>query len=181
MPVRHEGAGLPRLEDRSGLRRGLDAPPELINHFLIATLDRDARRDWSGNSLSRRPEGDNAQRVSDGSPSTLWSDTRGGAWSRSGPRGERCQGWDTSNKGNAAGQGRMSLYDSPPGSARTESMDASADVIRDPEGDGRPKASNPVRSLGPPANRRGQSRAQRRPRAGLFGPVHRRGRNAARA
>ena len=67
MPVRHEGAGLPRPEDRSGLRRGLDAPPELINHFLIATLDRDARRDWSGNSLSRKPEGDNAPRVAEGS------------------------------------------------------------------------------------------------------------------
>src|ERR1700722_4705465 len=40
------------------------------------------------------------------------SDARRGAWSRSGPRGERCQGWETVDKGKAAWRAPMSLYDS---------------------------------------------------------------------
>src|ERR1700724_2576201 len=35
------------------------------------------------------------------------SDARGAALSRSRPRGERCQDWDTINKGNAAGSLRL--------------------------------------------------------------------------
>jgi hypothetical protein len=60
---------VPRI---ASLRRGLDEPPELINHFLIAMLDGDARREHSGNDLSRKSEGANAPRVADGGPSTLW-------------------------------------------------------------------------------------------------------------
>jgi len=38
MTVRHEGDGRPVHRDRIGLRRGLDVPPEIINHFPIAML-----------------------------------------------------------------------------------------------------------------------------------------------
>jgi hypothetical protein len=82
-------------EDRIGLRRGLNAPPEIINHFLIAMLD--ARREQSGNSLLRRPEVTARRAWQTEAHPRYGSDARGGAWSRSGPRGERSQGWDTVN------------------------------------------------------------------------------------
>src|ERR1700719_185385 len=61
-------------------------------------------------------------------------------------------------------------------------MDASADVIRSPEGDGTPEGVEPGSLLRARQQiEEVKAGAQRRPRAGLCGPVHRRGRNAARA
>jgi hypothetical protein len=57
----------------SGLRRGLDAPPEIINHFLIANALMGTRA-ASGLAIPfcGGQKVDSPARVAHGSPSTLW-------------------------------------------------------------------------------------------------------------
>ena len=83
---------------RIGLRRGLDAPPEIINHFPICNARMGPRAAIGPAIPFRGSQKVPTRRAWQTEAHPRYGVTRGKELGFEAARGERCQGWDTVNK-----------------------------------------------------------------------------------